>query len=139
VQKKFLPKNEKTLTLTMEVPQDWQLTEGRADIDDANGIKTCASLGLIRELQEGESIEELENPEGMPFALRSDIVSFHNKLCLQTTGVAEDSAQYNREIRSYNFVEEGCLVNVHFYITKDDPKSDETVRRIMDSVVAEIA
>lgn len=138
VQKTFAPYNGRTLTLTMEVPQDWQLTEGRSDIDDAQGKKACVSLGIIRELQEGEGLTNLENPEEMPFALDSSVVSFQNRCCLQTIGVAEDSAQYNREIRSYNFVEEGCLVNVHFYVTKDDPESDEAVYRIMESVKADI-
>lgn len=138
IQRRFKPYNGKTLTLTMEVPQDWQLTEGRSDIDDAQGKKACVSLGIIRELQEGEGITNLENPEEMPFALDSSIVSFQNKLCLQTIGLAEDSAQYNSEIRSYNFVEEDCLVNVHFYVTKDDPESDEAVYRIMKSVKADI-
>lgn len=138
IQRIFKPYNSKTLTLTMEIPQGWQLTEGRSDIDDAQGKKACVSLGILRELQEGEGLTNLENPEEMPFALDSSIVSFQNKLCLQTIGLAEDSAQYNSEIRSYNFVEEGCLVNVHFYVTKDDPESDETVYRIMESVKADI-
>ncbi len=138
IRRRFKPYNGKTLTLTMEVPKDWQLTEGRSDIDDAQGKKACVSLGILRELQEGEGITNLNNPEEMPFALDSSVVSFQNKLCLQTIGLAEDSAQYNSEIRSYNFVEEGCLVNVHFYVTKDDPKSDETVYRIMESVKADI-
>lgn len=138
VEKEFYPFDGKVLVMRMEIPSNWRYSNDESSIDDENDLKVCQALGLIDVLEEGEKIDHFENPEGMPFPLSSSIQVIGDREYLLTEGVTEDGAIYNSRIYSYCFIEQDCLINIHFYNHGDTKENLEMYYRILQSVEIEI-
>jgi len=138
IEKEFYPVEGNVLVMRMEIPSDWKYSSESPSIDDANDLKVCEALGLIAILDEGETLEDLENPEGMPFPLESSIQSIGERTYLLTEGVAEDSRIYNSRIYSFCFIEDGCLINIHFYNIGDSEENMDIFYKVLDSIEVEI-
>lgn len=140
VYRKFAEREGKTLTITMEIPNDWKFEEGNSTIHDEQDRKACHSLGILRELQEDESIYTLENPEDMPIAEGSSVFGVPQGLVMQTIGVPPDNGRQTApaKIFSFDFIVENQIVNVHFYVYEDDPDGEMEMMRTLYSLQAEV-
>ncbi len=136
--KAFYPYEEKVLVMRMEIPSIWKYSNEKSSIDDENDLKVCQALGLIDILEEGEQLDDFDNPEDMPFPLSSSIQVIGDREYLVTEGVVEDSKMYNSRIYSYCFIEQDCLINIHFYNRGDTKANLEIYYKILQSIEIEI-
>lgn len=138
--KTFREVEGKTLTMSIDIPQNWTFRTDDPNaidqyIDDENGMKVAGSFGIVQFLKKDESLETLQNIAGFltPTQTSSSITLDQRKYLLETS-IIGDSNKEIIMVYNYSFVENDAVINFYFYNIGDKRNNIALYEKILKSI-----
>lgn len=134
----------RVLRMEVSVPKDWSYhgrESGSGDqyYQNADGQKIAGSFGILHLLEEGETLEEQDNPAQIPSREieRSFVTVDGRDYLLEKANL---SSRDRPDLYAYNycFMQDGALLNFYFYNDGDDPAALAVYEAVLASIQADI-
>lgn len=132
------------LRLEVSVPEDWSYEgqengSGDQDFVNAGGQKIAGSFGILRLLEEGETLEELDNPAQIPSReIECSLITVDGRDYLLEKANLSSRDRPDLYAYCYCFVQDGALLNFYFYNDGDAPEALPVYEAVLASIQATI-